>query len=36
MEAGETLVLDLEAVIDGADAAGLFLVGVVAAGAEGE
>ena len=36
VEAGETLVLDLEAVIDGADAAGLFLVGVVAAGAEGE
>ena len=36
VEAGETLVLDLEAVIDGADAAGLFLVGVVAAGADGE
>ena len=36
VEAGETLVLDLEAVIDGADAAGLFLVGVVATGAEGE
>lgn len=36
VEAGETLVLDLEAVSDGADAAGLFLVGVVAAGAEGE
>lgn len=36
VEAGETLVLDLEAVIDSADAAGLFLVGVVAAGADGE
>lgn len=36
VEAGETLVLDLEAVVDGADAAGLFLVGVVAAGADDE